>query len=205
MQKRVKSFGLFLFALCLLMFVPLMRATIFGSIRGVVHDPQHRPIAGVEVTLKSSTSAWSQTVQTDQSGQFQFDAVAVGEYTINITHSGFRDVSERVVVTSSSSPVLHFELKIAGTTQSVQVSAEEQSQEIDTASSTTQTLVTHSDIAASPGATRTSGRDHRYSHSIRNRASQSAVESQARAWSPRRPPGQTSRSMVTGGGPPAPR
>ncbi len=49
MRKHVRSFGLFLFVSCLL-FVPLVRATIFGNIRGIVHDPQHRPIAGVEVT-----------------------------------------------------------------------------------------------------------------------------------------------------------
>jgi len=155
MRSFVWRFAPFLFPVALLFFAPVLAATIFGNIRGIVHDAQHRPIAGVEVTLKSSTSARSQTVATDQTGQFQFNAVAVGEYTINITQPGFRDVSERVVVTSGSSPVLHFELKINGATQIVQVTADAQSQEIDTSSSTTQTLVTHSDIAASPGATRT--------------------------------------------------
>ena len=155
MRRHVKSFGLFLFVSCLLLFVPLVRATIFGNIRGIVHDPQHRPIAGVDVTLKSSTSAWTQTVQTDPNGEFHFDAVAIGEYSIAIHHPGFRDISENLVLSSGSSPLLHFELKIASTTQSVQVSAEEQSQEIDTSSSTTQTLVTRSDIVSSPGATRT--------------------------------------------------
>ena len=139
----------------LLLFVPMVRATIFGNIRGIVHDPQHRPIAGVEITLKSATSAWTQTTQTNPNGEFHFDAVAIGEYSITIHHPGFRDVSENLVVTSGSSPLLHFELKIASATQSVEVSAEEQSQEIDTSSSTTQTLVTRSDIASSPGATRT--------------------------------------------------
>ncbi|MGH9745655.1 MAG: TonB-dependent receptor [Candidatus Acidiferrales bacterium] len=154
MRKHVERFGLFLFAAGLLV-VPVLRATIFGNIRGIVHDPQHRPIAGVEVTLKSATSAWTQSVQTDQSGEFHFDAVSVGQYTIEIIHPGFRDVSERLVVTSNSSPVLHFELKIASGTQTVQVSAEEQSQEIDEGSSTTQTLVTRSDIERTPGANRT--------------------------------------------------
>ena len=75
MRKHVRSFGLFLFVLCLL-FVPMVRATIFGNIRGIVHDPQHRPIAGVEITLKSATSAWTQTTQTNPDGEFHFDAVA---------------------------------------------------------------------------------------------------------------------------------
>src|SRR6267154_5703603 len=155
MRSFVCRFVPFLLPAVLLFFAPVLAATIFGNIRGIVHDAQHRPIGGVDVTLKSSTSAWSQTVQTDQTGQFQFNAVAVGEYTINITQPGFRDVSQHIVVTSGSSPVLHFELKIATATQSVQVSADTQSQEVDTSSSTTQTLVTHSDIASSPGATRT--------------------------------------------------
>ena len=155
MRKHVRRFGLSLFAASLLALVPTARATIFSIIRGIVHDPQHRPIAGVEVTLKSSTSAWSQTVQTDPSGEFHFDAVAIGEYSIAIHHPGFRDVSQNLVVASGSSPLLHFELKIASATQSVEVSAEEQPQEIDTASSTSQTLVTRSDIQSSPGATRT--------------------------------------------------
>ncbi len=155
MRVFVQRFGIFLVAISLLLLVPSTRATIFGNIRGIVHDPQHRPIAGVEVTLKSATSAWSQSAQTDQAGEFHFDAVSVGEYTIAVVHPGFREATQRVVVTSSSSPVLHFELKIASATQSVEVSAESQSPEIDTASSTTQTLVTRSDIEQTPGATRT--------------------------------------------------
>ncbi|HWZ54322.1 MAG TPA: carboxypeptidase regulatory-like domain-containing protein, partial [Candidatus Acidoferrales bacterium] len=154
MRKRVQWFRLFLFAAGLLL-VPQLKATIFGDIRGIVHDPQHRPIAGVQVTLQSTTSAWSQTVQTDQGGEFHFDAVAVGEYKIAITHPGFRDIAQPLIVTSGSSPVLHFELKLASATQSVQVTSEEQPQEIDPASSTSETLVTRSDIQSSPGATRT--------------------------------------------------
>ena len=78
MRKHVRSFGLFLFVSSLLLFVPLLRATIFSNIRGIVHDPQHRPIAGVEVTLKSATSAWTQTVQTEPDGEFHFDAFRSG-------------------------------------------------------------------------------------------------------------------------------
>jgi outer membrane receptor protein involved in Fe transport len=156
MRLLARRLGPLLFATVLLaVLAPFTKATIFGSVRGIVHDPQHRPIAGVEVTLQSATSAWSQTVETDQSGQFRFDAVAVGEYTIGINHPGFRDISQNLVVNSNSSPVLHFELKISSATETVQVSAEDQSQDIDTASSTSQTLVTRSEIEQTPGANRT--------------------------------------------------
>lgn len=155
MRWLARRFAPFLLLGTLLVLAPILEATIFANIRGIVHDPQHRPIAGVEVTLKSSTSAWSQTVQTDPNGEFHFDAVAIGEYSIAIHHPGFRDFLQNLVVASGSSPLLHFELKIASTSQTVQVSAEGQPQEIDTSSSTSQTLVTRSDIQSSPGATRT--------------------------------------------------
>jgi hypothetical protein len=154
MQKRVRSFGLFLFVLCLLMFVPLMRATIFGSIRGVVHDPQHRPIGGVEVTLKSATSAWSQTVQTEPDGSFSFSAVPLGDYLVTVTKSGFANENERVTLNSDSSSVLHFQLKIASVNQTATVSAEAQEEAVNIDSVTPTTLVNRNDIALTPGADR---------------------------------------------------
>lgn len=74
------------FCLCAAVFVlygPFLHATIFGKIQGVVHDPQHRPIADATVVLKSSTSAWSQTTQTDQDGAFNFSAVPIGDYVVS--------------------------------------------------------------------------------------------------------------------------
>jgi carboxypeptidase family protein/TonB-dependent receptor-like protein len=154
MQKRARSFGLFLFVLCLLMFVPLMRATIFGSIRGVVHDPQHRPIGDVEVTLKSATSTWSQTVQTEPDGSFSFSAVPLGDYLVTVTKSGFANENEKVTLNSDSSPVLHFQLKIASVNQTATVSAEAQEEAVNIDSVTPTTLVDRKDIALTPGADR---------------------------------------------------
>ena len=36
-------------------------ATIFGSVRGIVHDPQHRRIQGAMVMLRSKSSSASLT------------------------------------------------------------------------------------------------------------------------------------------------
>ena len=33
-------------------------ATIFGSVRGVVHDPQHRPIQGAHIMLRTKNADW---------------------------------------------------------------------------------------------------------------------------------------------------
>ena len=40
-------------------------ASIFGSIRGVVHDPQHRPVENAMVMLHAKASDWVATTTTD--------------------------------------------------------------------------------------------------------------------------------------------
>ena len=60
-------------------------ATIFGSVRGVVHDPQHRPIQGASVTLKAQNSDWKQSQSSDQNGEFDFTSLPIGSYTVTVT------------------------------------------------------------------------------------------------------------------------
>ena len=54
-------------------------ATIFGSIHGIVHDPQHRPVPGITVVIKARNSEFTQSMQTNSEGEFHFEAVPVGE------------------------------------------------------------------------------------------------------------------------------
>ena len=46
-------------------------AVVFGSSRGIVHDPDHRPVQGAEVTVKSSNSDYVQKLTTDGDGSFE--------------------------------------------------------------------------------------------------------------------------------------
>src|ERR1700686_2916696 len=99
--------------LCLLVLGVPAFATIFGTVRGVVHDPSHRPIAAAEATLHATTSAYQQSIRSDDSGQFEFATVPVGEYKLTVRHSGFATTEQRLVVASGSAPVLHFQLRLA--------------------------------------------------------------------------------------------
>ena len=47
------------------------RATIFGTVRGIVHDPQHRPLQGAMVMLQSKSSEWAKNTTTDSNGEFR--------------------------------------------------------------------------------------------------------------------------------------
>ncbi len=146
----------FIFCSCLAVFLlwgPLLHATIFGKIQGVVHDPQHRPVSGALVKLQAITSDWSQTIQTDDNGDFSFTAVPVGDYKITVTQPKFQTAEQNVTVASSSSPVLHFQLAIATVNQTTVVVGEAEVANVDTVTPTT--LVDRQDIAQTPGAERT--------------------------------------------------
>jgi hypothetical protein len=141
-------------AVFLLLATSLAHATIFGSILGIVHDPQHRPIAGAEVKLHSARSDWSQVKQTDTQGQFTFTAVPLGDYVITVSITGFASSEERITVVAESSPVLHFQLRISTVRESTTVSAQADEAVATLDSVTPTTLVDRQDIQNVPGADR---------------------------------------------------
>src|SRR5271155_1621819 len=130
-----------------------LHATIFGKIQGIVHDPQHRPIAGASVKLEAITSSWSQTTQTDDNGEFLLTSVPVGDYKITVTQPKFDTAEQTVTVASNSSPILHFQLTIASVNQTTVVVSQADVANVDSVTPTT--LVNRADIAQTPGADRT--------------------------------------------------
>jgi hypothetical protein len=125
-------------------------ATVFGSIRGVVHDPSHRPVQGASVVLKSATSDYSQTLSTDADGAFEATSVPVGTYRVTVTRESFAPDSEDVVVASSSAPVVHFQLSV-GAVQEV-VNVQESALAVNPEQITPTTMISRQQIAMTPGA-----------------------------------------------------
>jgi hypothetical protein len=128
-------------------------ATIFGSVRGVVHDPQHRPIPGAQVTLKAQSSDWTQSQASNENGEFEFTSVPIGNYTVTVLSQGFQTVQQSVIVQSGTTPVLHCLLALAGLKETVVVSGTPV--EAPTDSVTPTTMLSREDIRETPGANRT--------------------------------------------------
>jgi Carboxypeptidase regulatory-like domain/TonB-dependent Receptor Plug Domain len=150
----VRRIGFGLAVVVSLFFMGLVaRATIFSSVRGIVHDPQHRPVVGANLRLKSRTSDFSLSTQSDQDGQFTFSAVPIGDYNVTVTAPGFEASVQEMTVVADSSPVLHFMLDLAAVQQAVRVSAEPTPANVESVTPTT--LIDRQDIAQTPGADRT--------------------------------------------------
>jgi len=131
----------------------IARATVFGTIRGIVHDPQHRPIQGATVVLQSKSSDWTKSATTDFNGEFLINGVPIGEYSVSAANPGFSKSSQDVIVESATEPVVHFQLNVAGTKETVEVSGLPPVAPTDSATPTT--LVSRLDIERTPGADRT--------------------------------------------------
>jgi hypothetical protein len=129
------------------------QATIFGTVRGLIHDPQHRPVSGAQVRLHAANSDWSKTVVSDTSGEFRFDALPVGEYFIIVDVPGFASERQQISVGSSRDINLHFALTLASSHHTVQFSDTPTS--VNTESSTSSNTVNRKQIAETPGADQT--------------------------------------------------
>lgn len=128
-------------------------ATIFGTVQGVVHDPQHRPIAGAAVTLKAAASDWTRTTTTDANGEFRIEAVPLGDYVITVSQTGFDTLEQKITVLSGTAPILHLPLNISALNQKVVVSGTVAPANTETVTPTT--MVSRAEIATTPGADRT--------------------------------------------------
>jgi len=140
------------FVVSSLLIASLALATVFGTVRGIVHDPQHRPVSDAKVVLKARNSEYIQTTQTDANGEFHFDTVPLGEYTITVSQANFATQEQSLTVLSGTAPVLHFELQLASQNQSITVSADAGPAQGESVTPTT--IVDRNEITQTPGATR---------------------------------------------------
>jgi hypothetical protein len=129
--------------------VAIATAGSFGTVRGLIHDPQHRPVANAEVVLRAARSDWKQTVQTSAGGEYRFDGVPAGDYELYITVPGFAPESRDVAILSGTTVDAHFALRVEKAHESVDVT--DNADIIETQSPATRTVVNRDDIARTPG------------------------------------------------------
>jgi len=131
-------------------------ATVFASVHGVVHDPQHRPIANAKVVLQAASSAFILSATTDSEGGFELPQAPIGVYRLRIDAAGFATVTQTLTIASGTNPILHIPLPVAAATESVEVKGSADS-DVAVDSVTPSTLITRAMIDETPGAGRTIG------------------------------------------------
>jgi Carboxypeptidase regulatory-like domain/TonB dependent receptor/TonB-dependent Receptor Plug Domain len=128
-------------------------ATVFATVHGVIHDSEHRPIAGATVMLKAADSDFVLQATTGANGEFEMEAAPIGVYRLTVEASGFASATQTLTVASGTNPVVHMMLEVGSASESVTVNGELSA--VDTATPTT--LITREMIDETPGADRTEG------------------------------------------------
>src|SRR5437868_5250915 len=128
-------------------------ASVFGTVKAIVHDPQHRPVKDAQVEVQSRTSAFKMAGATNEDGIATLQNVPVGEYDVTIQSPGFATVQQPVTVTSSNVQEMHFALALAQHQETVEVSGTPE--RVNPSSPVPQVLINRGDIAQTPGADRT--------------------------------------------------
>jgi len=124
----------------------------FGTVHGIVHDAEHRPVSGVELQLRAVNSAWSADGRSDEAGTFSFPNVPLGDYLLRASESSFVTAELHLTVVAGATPSTHVQLTAASGTATVTVRANAAPPTAD--SFTPTTLVSRSDIEQTPGADR---------------------------------------------------
>ena len=114
-------------ALCLMFGIgqTFAQSTVTGGIRGTVTDPQSAVIPNVAVTVTNIGTSKAQTATTDENGVFVASNLQPGNYSINITQTGFAPfTANNVVVEVGQVTTVNLPLSVGGATAEVEITAE---------------------------------------------------------------------------------
>ena len=131
--------AVFLFAAWFLASVSIHAQTFRGGINGVVTDQAGAVIAGAQVVATADATQVAHTTITSSGGEFSFQDLPLGTYSVTATASGFQTVKiGKVEVAAGALYTLPIKLSVASQATTVEVSAAALA--LDT-STTTQTTV----------------------------------------------------------------
>jgi len=131
----------------------MLLPAVNGTLKGIVHDPQHRPVPGAQVQIRGRDSGASRSLQANSNGEFEVDDLPEGIYQITVSAVGMQSLEQQATVTAGKIPVVHFQLELAEVHQAIEVSGAASKLSVQT--STVQTVVSPQEITQTAGADQT--------------------------------------------------
>jgi len=119
-----------------------------GAVTGFVRDSSGAAVADARVQAVSHATARARTIVTTAQGDYNFPALAVGEYEISVEAPGFRRTARAAIVEAGTTTRADFVLQIGDLRASISVAAASPQMHYDSAS--VSGIVTRDQIAATP-------------------------------------------------------
>ncbi len=100
-------------------------ASITGSISGVVSDSSGAVISGATVTATNTQTGIQATLKTDSKGFYNFPALQIGSYTVEVQQAGFKTANRTdMVVDANSALRADFTLQVGQSVEQITITAE---------------------------------------------------------------------------------
>jgi hypothetical protein len=99
------------------------QATASGTIQGTVVDPSQGVIVGADVVVTSKATGEKRTAATNGEGNFRFDLLSAGAYSVRITKTGFAAQLQNVDLLVGQTTTANATLSPGAATETVEVTA----------------------------------------------------------------------------------
>jgi hypothetical protein len=104
--------------------VSIAQNIVTGGITGTVTDPSGAMVSNAQINLKSNSTGETQTTKTGATGLYNFPLLKPGSYTVTISQTGFRSVSETVEVQLGMVASANIKLAVGNTSETIEVSGQ---------------------------------------------------------------------------------
>ncbi len=121
------------------------------SITGKVTDPQGSAVANAAVSLAAEDGKLVQQKATGTDGQFTFNGIVPGKYTLKLNVAGFDPVNQPLVVRGGEPVTVDIQLKLAAAKEEVRVSTDVLDVNVATPDPAQRLLIRQETLDANPG------------------------------------------------------
>jgi hypothetical protein len=157
-MKRLQQFCMIAFFLscCLPLTLANAQSASSAQISGTVVDPQGAVVPGAKITATNVATGAPRSVNTTSTGNYLIPNLPPGTYDLKVEAKGFADAgSKGLKLNVGDQPTLNFNMAVAGSTQTVEVTAE--APLIETTKTEVSTSVTDVEMQKLPTFAATSG------------------------------------------------
>jgi Carboxypeptidase regulatory-like domain len=142
--------GVFLVLLCSVAVVPFAAAAASGSIKGRVLGPDGQAMPAVPLQLRNDITGFQADTTSGSDGAYQFFNIPFNPYVLHVDTQSFQPIHRAVDVRSAVPLQVDINLKLIGISETVTVTAEQTSAQLETDSSTSHVDIDKSYIARAP-------------------------------------------------------
>ena len=125
LSKRTKAFFPFLLLIAALLATSPALAQSTATLQGTVSDAKGALVPNATVLVRNRSTSSERTTQTDSDGNYQFAALPVGLYTVEVRVEGFKtQVADSVTIEVAKTVVQNFQMEVGAITEQVLVSSD---------------------------------------------------------------------------------